>query len=550
MSDSRPRWLWQLASCFSLTVVFTAHLGAQAVAGSGADARQLPRGAFRTGIGGQWDGFSRVSSDSGSRPLLAGLATASLGVRAMPQLGAAEAAIRELSGTRGFALSLGPLEADGDARYTITPFTFEYGVTRKLSIGLIVPYVESRNNALLILNRDGTGASVGQNPARSTSLGASAKASNGALLRQLAQARQLLSAEAARCANATAANCDAIRANPSAVQQLIDNARVTQNALALVYGDSVRGGSPLVPIAGSPTQVAINARVTALRTGFAGYGVPTIEATALPSAAIVVNGPGAVPRIARDSAYGLDYDVLGGTRRAGIGDVDLTMSYQLLNTLGDRPAQWLAARTLGVRSQLTVGWRFGTAGADRTNTAFDVPIGDGANALLVRSTTDLLLNKRFWMSSTLRVVQPFADQAVLRRPLFVDSLLFTPSSVGVATRTLGRHVQVELAPRLVFGQFFGLSAGYVLQHVGASTFAFDARDALPATTLTIGSRTSHAVVVGATFSTLSAYTRGRSRWPIEASYSHTAPVSTSGDRTPVLSSDRLELRVYTGFPRR
>jgi len=532
------------------TLVFTTRSGAQAVAGSGADARQLPKGAFRTGIGGHWDGFSRVSSESGSRPLLGSLSTTSLGVRALPQLAGAEAAIRELSGTRGFSLSLGPLEADGDARYTITPFTFDYGVSRRVSIGLVVPYVESRNNALLILNRDGTGATVGQNPARSTSLGATVRASNAALLRQLSQARASLSAEVARCASAAAANCDAVRANPSAVQQLLDNARVTQSALALVYGDSVRGGSPLVPLAGSETQTAINARITALRTGFTGFGVTTIDPTSLPSAATIVNGPGAVPRIARDSAYGLDYDVLGGTRRAGIGDVDLSISYQVLNTIGDRPAQWLAARNVGIRSQLTVGWRFGTAGADRTNTAFDVPIGDGANALLVRTTTDLILNRRFWMSGTLRVVQPFADQAVLRRPLFVDSLLFTPSTIGVATRTLGRQLHLELAPRVGFGQFFGLSAGYQLQRVAASRFAFGARDSLAATALTIGARTTQAVVVGATFSTLSAYTRGRARWPIEATYSHTAPVTASGDRAPVLTSDRLELRVYTGFPRR
>ena len=101
----------------------------------------------------------------------------------------------------------------------------------------------------------------------------------------------------------------------------------------------------------------------------------------MPASATIVNGPGAIARIANDTAYALDYSTLGGTRRAGIGDIDLTASYLWLNTLGERPAQWLAATRFGVRSQFTAGWRFGTAGADRPHVAFDVPIGDGANAV-------------------------------------------------------------------------------------------------------------------------------------------------------------------------
>jgi hypothetical protein len=59
-----------------------------------------------------------------------------------------------------------------------------------------------------------------------------------------------------------------------------------------------------------------------------------------------------------------------------------------------------------------------------------------------------------------------------------------------------------------------------------------------------------AAAVGVTFSTLASYVRGRSRFPAEVIYSHTMPLSGSGATLPAVSSDRLELRVYTGFPRR
>lgn len=525
-------------------------LSAQAIAGSGFDAIPLPKGVVRLRVVGIWDGYDRVFTASGSRPLYSGLATVALGVRQLPQLTAAEQAIRTLSGSASFALSLGALEASGDARQSITPMSFELGLSRTLSVGVVVPYVESRDNALLVLNRVGAGATVGQNPAFSSTAGRTARSANGALLQQLAQARTQLSAEIVRCALATATGCDAIRASPASATQLVQQALATQTAIATLYGDSVRGGAPVVPISNSATQAAINLRIASLRTAFAGLGVTSLAEGLLPASALIVNGPGAISRIAGDSAYGLNYHVLGGTRRAGIGDIDVTASYLWLNTLGERPVQWLAAKGFGVRSQVTGGWRFGTAGADRSEAAFDVPIGDGANALLARSTTDVVFNRFVWMSGTVRVVQPLGDRVVIRRPLLADSALFAPSTVAGASRSLGRRLDVELAPRLMLGHFFGVSGGYLYRRSDADQFTFSATDSLSASTVSIGSRAYQAYMFGVTFSTMSSYVRGRSKWPIEVIYTHATPITGSGDATPAVSTERLEFRFYTGFPRR
>lgn len=534
-----------LGACVSL--FWGTPLVGQAVGGSGTDARQLPAGGWRYAIGGIWEGHDELTENGTTRPYLGRLATDAFGVRHLPQLAGAQSAIRTLAGAPSYALSLGPLEALGDTRQSIAPITIERGLTRRLSLSLTVPYVESRDNARLILNRDGTGANVGQNTAYTS---AAVRQSNGTMLRQFALARATLTAEIARCTSTAAANCDAIRANPTSAQQLLLDALAAQNALATLYGDSLRAGSPVVPIVGSSEYTAITSRIGTLRTAFAALGISAIDPSSIPAAATVVNGPGGLPRLANDSAYGLNYAVLGGTRRAGIGDIDLTASYMLLNTIGERPAAWINASRFGVRSQLTAGWRFGTAGADRTNTAFDVPIGDGAAALLVRSTTDLVLSSRFWMSGTLRVVQPFSDNAVLRRPLYADSSVFFPSTVGTATRSLGRRVTMEVVPRMVIGRFFALTAGYQLARNDASTYKFSATDSLPAETLTVGSRTAQSMVLGFTFSTLSSYLRNRAKFPLEVFFTHIAPVTASGDLTPRVATDRLELRIYTDFPRR
>jgi hypothetical protein len=66
----------------------------------------------------------------------------------------------------------------------------------------------------------------------------------------------------------------------------------------------------------------------------------------------------------------------------------------------------------------------------------------------------------------------------------------------------------------------------------------------------VEARTLRAAAFGVTFSTLASYARGRSRFPAEVIYTHTMALGASGGAIPAVASDRLELRVYTGFPRR
>lgn len=539
-----------LSTCLASAMWLTGAVAhAQAVAGVGTDARPLPAGSVRFGIAGDWSGYDRRLDPAGATPVLGTLAVPAFGVRELPQLSAAQTAIRRLSGSSTFNLSLGPLEASGDIRRTVTPIALDFGVTSRFAVSVVVPYVESRNTALFVLNRSGTGATVGQNPAYSATLGTTARATNGALLRQLSDAATALSAAVTRCASPTALNCEAIRANPGGVQSLLSQTAQAQADLTTLYGTATRGGAPVVPISGSATQTAVNALLASLRNGFSGFGITGLAESWVPAPATVINGPGAIERLAKDSAYGLTYATLGGTRRAGIGDIDLTGSWLWINTLGARPNAWLGATSRGVRSVLSAGWRFGTAGADWTADALDVPIGDGANAILLRSTTDVLFNRRLWVSATVRAVQPLRDQMAMRRPLLSDSALFAPSTVSLATRTLGRHLDLEVAPRLVLNGYFGISAAYQFQRRDADQFAFSADSSVGALTTQTPARTAQRVVLGVTFSTLSSYLQQQARWPVEVSFQHLETLGGSRSGVPLIAGDRIEFRLYTGFPR-
>ena len=530
---------------------------AQTVAGLGDDAIPLPKGAKRFLISGLWNDWDAVYAPTATggpnrRPLLAALATSQAGVAIFPQLVTAEAGVRTLTGQSTFALSLGALDASGEVRQSIAPLGVSLGLTRRLSLRLLVPYVESRDVTQLLLNRVGSTANVGMNPAYVAGTGVSARATNGAVLAQLDLARTQLAAEITRCASPTASGCDAIRGNPVGAQALVLRAATTRTAIAAVYGNATNGGAPVVPIENGSAQTAVRTTIATLRSDFAAFGVTGIAQGAAPAGASTIYGPGGMTRIVGDTAWKLGYDRLGNTRRAGIGDIDLTASFLLYDSFHADQVRRLLTPTRGVRSMLTAGWRFGTAGADRTDDPFDVPIGDGANALLVRSTTDLVLTPSVWMSATVRAVKPMSDEIAVALPFRNEMNAFDAFTSGKAVRSLGTRVELELAPRLSFGQFFGVSAAYLVRHWGDDRYAVvdAAASAGQQTDGGTASRTMHAAALGASFSTLASYVRGRSRFPAEVIYTHTIPVTGSGAAIPASTSDRLELRVYTGFPRR
>ncbi len=533
-----------------------ASASAQAVAGVGDDAIPLPKGGYRWLIAGLWNDWDAVygatsAGSSRTTPLLGALAQSAAGVGVFPRLGAAEQGVRTLTGQSAFALSLGSLDAAGEVRQSIAPLGVSYGISRRLSIRLLVPYVESRDVSSLLLNRVGSSANVGINPAFGTTTGTAARLTNGSVLSQIDLSRTQLSAEIARCANDTATGCDAIRNNAAAAQALVTRATATRDAIVSVYGDATAGGAPVVPIERGAAQTAVGATIATLRSDFSTFGITNIAEGASPAGATAVYGPGGITSIAADSAWKLGYDRLGNTRRAGIGDIDLTASFLLFDSFGADQPKRLLSGARGVRSMLTAGWRFGTAGADRTEDAFDVPIGEGANALLLRSTTDLVFSRSLWLSATVRATKPLADDIAVALPFGNGVSAFDDVTIGTATRTLGTRVDIEVAPRLAIGQFFGISGAYLLRRWGADAYSGgDPSSSAPLMSgYTVPSRTLHAAAFGASFSTLASYVRGRSRWPAEVIYTHIIPVTGSGG-VPAATTDRLELRLYTGFPRR
>lgn len=522
----------------------------------------VPARGARIRIGGLWDSYdSRFASTAGGGSkkggLFDGYARNSFGPADLPILAPAETDIRSLSGLgNSFSLSLGALEAKGDVSRSIVPFQIDYGVTNRLFVTVVVPYVETTSNSRFVLNRGGEGATVGLNPARTAP---AVRTANTNVVQQIAASRAALGAEIARCANVaeTGGGCSALRANPAAAQTLLTASGSFGSELGTLYGTSTVPGAPVVPISQSSVQKAIEDRLTAFRTQFIGFGANNLDASSRPVGASVIYGSAGLQTIAQDSAFGLSHDALALGGRAGMGDVDVAATFLWLNSRGPSQYDRLNVSQRAVRSSITGGFRFGTATGGRSGSPFDLPTGDGANALLAKSTTDYVWNRALWISGTVRFVKPLGDNVVTRFPALDDTTLFRPFGEVRSARQLGTRTDIEIAPRYGIGPSFALSAAYTLSRLGEATLDADPdgqRQLVEAGLLTIGystpALTVHSVQFGAAYSTLSAFTRGKSRWPLEIVYSHGRTVAGSGGVVPASVFDRIELRIYTRFPRR
>ena len=533
--------------------------GAQSVLGVGDDALVLPRGVFRVRAIAQQGTFDeRFGAISGSglrpnrrEPILTDLNIPSIGTLQFPNLLRVETGLRGLTGINDYALSLGRLQGTGDVRINAGSLVFELGVTRRLSVGAVVPFVDTRNRVDLQVNAGGEG-NVGFNPA-SVGQVAAARQQNTQLVGQLLTAARTVEAAvglpAGGCGTAAVPQC-----------QLVNGTRTFAGGVAQIYGaDAVAGlaasaGSPFVPLTGSAAQNAIAARVQALRAqyGAAGAGITTTSPFAAPTNLTLADAQ----TILTDPAFGITAQPVGTADRRGLGDMEVAAKYSLVNTFGHAdPNARLAPSGVHLRTALTGAFRVGTGLAEEPRNFLDVPTGTGANAVGLRSNTDVLVGSRFWTTLTLRYTAQLPDDQVVRvvdRPERVLAPLYRQQKVR---RDLGDFFELEATPRLVLTEWLAVAGQYYFRDKredryrgtflipDAVTGAGDVR--LDASTLNQETlAVEHRVGGGLSLSSVAAFARGRARLPAEITYTLQQTVDGFGGAVPRLTLHQVQLRLY------
>ena len=523
-------------------------LPAQAPLSHTEDATPVPAGSLRLRITTAWTRYDeRFAADGGTQSLSADFSTPSLGVAQLPLLASTEAGLQSLSGDPSVRLSLGRLEVRGDARIVTTPISLEYGVTRRLSIGVQVPVVQTRRVVQPRVNTDSS-ANVGFVPA---AVRADAAQQNQAVVDAFQRDADRLANLISQCAaNPAAAGCGPVTADPTGAAAARDQARAYANAVSVLGGNV--SNTFLAPREGSQLAGAIDTRRLAINTALqqflgAGAGSSTGVFTAKTDFSYIdLQGRGGTPGLLQ-STLGGGLDSLHTSDRLGIGDVAVGVRYLLFDRFvhGSAPLPRLQSRML-----IGAAVRFATSQADSARDLVDIAPGEGAGVEL-HSALDLISGR---LGGTIAARYAKALSRTVTAPLFGNPEAFYPIPVfGTRKRTAGDVIGLDVTPRYFFSDWLSVDAHYGFERVGATTY-----DAGPAGTpcanclsidpqavvTTVGAATTaQRLGLGFRLSTVNAYGRGRARYPIEVSFVHLETV-TGDAGLPKASRDQIQLRIY------
>lgn len=349
--------VWRRAGVVVLTVLASAagDLGGQVL-----EETLVPRGQLRlqaNPVFSTWDRrFGRAADGSTGRERLGEDLTDPRGLAVLPGADLLIDHVRDLTGDATYDPGIGPVE--GRLAHDVTRIEFggHLGVTDWLTVGVVVPWTQTRTALDLNLRADTISPQLGVNPGIADATGVQA------YLASLTTASGSAQANAQSvCGGGPGASC-------TAAQQLAD-----RTAAFLASAEGAYGAAAVFPYTGSPAAGALAAVSSALdadlrAAGMAGITAPMVFASELLTANLLRTLPAT-------SGAGIDGAPLGSRRGLWqTGDVEVSALARLIavGTPGDRRY----ARLLG--GALV---RLGTGAPEEPDVFLDVGTGDGQTDL-------------------------------------------------------------------------------------------------------------------------------------------------------------------------
>ncbi len=539
-------------------LLLSAPLRAQAVTGVGDDATGPKGGEIRFSISSIWKSwYERYGQGTPGRPngsvepLGVDFNLDTIGVAQLENLGPVQTAVRSLSGIPGFTASLGASNAQVRDAVVATPLAMELGLTNRLSLSVLVPFVTATSSVNLTMNPTGFEPTVGFNP---TLFVPAVIASDAVFIAQFDSASAQLSRAIATCtANPAASGCGPINANPNGARALVASSTSFASGLAQVYGG--RGGaagSLFIPISGTAADAAITAKIAAFRTMYSTYGNATITGAG-PVAAQAPLTSADMQTVLTDPAFGINAKPLATSVTRGIGDIDVGMKLNVYDSFhGDDSARY-APSGFNFRQSFGGIYRLGTGSLPSPADFTAIGTGTHESAIQGRTFTDLLFGRHFWLSLVGSYTVQMSDQLPLRIPDSPTQVILASYRQETVQRTLGDLLEVQVNPRWQLNDYLSFSGQYYYAHKAADTYAgrFTVTDlagntaTLDAAVLGMYTETTESRLgIGATYSTVANVEKHKSGLPFDISYFHYETTLGSIGRVPKISVDQVTMRVY------
>jgi hypothetical protein len=537
-----------IAVLASLHVAHANVARAQATLSHTDDATPIPSGWVRLSVLNVWERYDSWFAEGGAmRALGDELSTDSLGPRQLPRLAPIEGGLQTLTNNPSQRLTFGRLDVRSDARIVTTPIALEYGITRRLSLGVVVPVVQTRRTAQVRVNQRATGdtaktSNVGIMPVDGRVTQA---AQNAQFVADLARSATTLNALLARCVqNPAAAECDPVRGKEAAAAATAKRAADFAGAVATAYGITPTT-AVVAPLAGSALATTIDAQRLALQTQLATYVPGTVLGT-LPTATtefsyIDLQGRAGV-RGLLGSELGGGLDSIATTDRLGIGDVEVRARVLLLDHV---QRDSLPIHGPQVRLGLAGIVRFATSRPDSATNLIDIGTGQGAG-IEVRSSLDVRSGR---VGATVSGRYATFFERTVRVPLVGYPIAGFPyPQFGEVSRAAGSVLALDVTPRVFVSDWLAFEGMYGHEHTDAPTFT--GADASPCSACTPLPNsilptplTVQRLGIGVRYSTVDAFLRRRARYPIEVTYRHLETI-TGDAGAPKIFRDQIQLRIY------
>ena len=516
--------------CVAALIGGRATVAAQPTTSLQPDARVLPRHAIGARLLTSWTRWDELFGVPPGFPnnVAWSLNTDSLGPTAVPPLAQTQTAIQSLSGLASFRLNAGNVVATADSRVVTAPLILEYGLTSRITIGAVIPLVETRSVVSSQLNPEIGIANVGPNP---TLTNTTARTNAATLVTSFRTAATQLQLKLTQCLTTpSASGCDVILGQQADVTALIQSSGAFATGVETLYGtDESHPGQAVVPINSSPAQQAIQARILAMVAQYGKF---------LPSASIngSVVGAGGPPAL-RDLQIlmvSAGYDTLGLVSRTSIGDVSVGITDQLVNSLTD------TAATHGYRFSVSGSFRFATGQPGSRNKLFDVPTGYGQPGLQIGAAGDAVFNRRYSGTAVGSFTKQIGTIDVARVPNGENAVI-PLSEPTQGTYSAGDVLWLSVTPRMRISGYLTINAQYMLTHVGADQYTPSSNGNGIAG---LSSWTSHALGFGFAYSTVGVGGPMGRALPVELTFSHLETISGSGVPVAKAMREQIGVRVF------
>lgn len=558
------RYLWavpQRSRIFVLLVAAalaarSAH--AQRVLDPMGDATMPRPGEVRIGMGGRWEVFDRVlprTSGGASRSLGDGVIGDPLDDRFASLV---QRPLRQALGDTSLMFTAGVMRGAIEARNWAVPFSLEIGITRWLSVQATVPIAQPFTSVFLRPNPPGTFANLGRSPVSIG--GAAGTAATQALNQTVAQITGVLTALAT-------ARPDCVGPTPAANCGAVVSLRTFGTDLASGLGAGFSG--PFVPLAGSRADTLLSARLAAFNTAARNVlGGTGDRVTSRPTLAAARMGLADF----QATVLGAGFDSLGSRRRIMLGDATAGATVRLFDTFGASDSARRAADGFRIRSALRVLAIIGTGHVPTEGSWVDQGSGTNSRGVDLRWMTDLMVNRRAWMTVAVQRRSWGAEDMPLGTVFTAaDRTPFGGLAVGLVdnmgpwtgavrlTRARGAEHTVDVVPRWILTDYLAVHGAWRWRSRNDDSFTWRRPDggSFPTSASTLRPAgidgelslggSEQRLGVGVTFSTLAAKRANAGGLPFEVSYLHQQVLS--GTNLPKVSHDALQLRWYWGMRR-